>query len=49
MMARDKRLEDVTVEYGDEAVFREIVLNKLAVAIARQMVKDGVEPEEEGK
>lgn len=50
VMARDdKRLENVTVEYGDEVVFRELVLNKIAVAIARQMVEDGVQPEEESK
>lgn len=49
-MARtDKRLENVTIEYGDEAVFRELVLNKIAVAVAQQMVEDGVKLEEEGK
>lgn len=51
-MARtDKRLENenVTVEYSDEAVFRELVLNKIAVAVAQQMIEDGVKPEEEGK
>lgn len=49
-MARtDKRLENVTVEYSDEAVFRELVLNKIAKAIAKQMVEDGVQPEEEDK
>lgn len=49
-MARtDKRLENVTVEYSDEAVFRELVLNKIAVAVAQQMIEDGVQPEEEGK
>lgn len=51
-MARtDKRLENenVTIEYGDEAVFRELVLNKIAVAVAQQMIEDGVKPEEEGK
>ena len=49
-MARtDKRLENVTIEYGDEAVFRELVLNKIAVAVAQQMVEDGVKLGEEGK
>lgn len=49
-MARtDKRLENVTVEYSDEAVFRELVLNKIAVVVAQQMIEDGVKPEEEGK
>ncbi len=48
MMAKtDKRLENVTVEYSDEAVFRELVLNKIAVAVAQQMIEDGVQPEEE--
>lgn len=45
----DKRLENTTVEYGDEVAFRELILNKIAVAIAKQMVEDGVQPEEEGK
>lgn len=48
MAKNDKRLENVTAEYGDEVAFRELVLNKIAVAIARQMVEDGVQPEEEG-
>ena len=49
-MARtDKRLENVIVEYSDEGVFRELVLNKIAVAVAQQMIEDGVKPEEEGK
>lgn len=49
MARNDKRLENVTVEYGDEVAFRELILNKIAVAIAKQMVEDGVQPEEEGK
>ena len=44
-MKDDKRLKNVKAEYGEKSRQRDYALNIMAVAIAAQMVADGVRPD----
>lgn len=46
-MKEDKRLKNVKAEYGEQSHQRDYALNIMAVAIAAQMIKDGVRPDDE--
>ena len=44
-MKDDKRLKNVKAEYGEQRHQRDYALNIMAVAIAAQMIADGVRPD----
>lgn len=44
-MKEDKRLQNIKVEYGEQSYHREYALNAIAIAIASQMIADGVRPD----
>ena len=44
-MKDDKRLKNVKAEYGEKSHQRDYALNIMAVAIAAQMIADGVRPD----
>lgn len=46
-MKEDKRLQNIKVEYGEQSYHREYALNMIAIAIATQMINDGVRPDDE--
>jgi len=46
-MKEDKRLQNIKVEYGEQSYHREYALNIIAIAIATQMINDGVRPDSE--
>lgn len=46
-MKEDKRLQNIKVEYGEQSYNREYALNMIAIAIANQMINDGVRPDDE--
>ena len=46
-MKEDKRLQNIKVEYGEQSYHREYALNMIAIAIAAQMINEGVCPDDE--
>lgn len=48
-MKEDKRLKNVKAEYGEKSHQRDYALNIMAVAIAAQMIADGVRPDNDKK
>lgn len=48
-MKEDKRLKNVKAEYGEKSHQQDYALNIIAVAIAAQMIADGVRPDNDKK
>ena len=44
-MEGEKRLKNVKAEYGEKSHQRDYALNIIAIAIAAQMIADGVRPD----
>ena len=44
-MKEDKRLKNVKAKYGEKRHQRDYALNIIAIAIAAQMIADGVRPD----
>lgn len=44
-MKDDKRLKNVKAEYGEKSHQRDYALNIIAIAIAAQMIAEGVRPD----